>query len=394
LSPTEKEVRSGTAQKIEGQLQNIKGGCRGNEKSDALFEEYLHSKKKLLSELESIEHQLVLNDGWLSRAAKTGDAALDFVERHRRMGQVLITRGREIREHLLPKIESQIEELLKEKEEVESLCDEDGFFNMKEGETSGSPSLSQKKPYVEGHASSALERLSQENAVNETMNRSITHPSGRNQDKKYNDHAKGEIKKHARKRRIMRLVHFTQSGNLPCISKHGLYSRRLLETKGVRFNPSDEGRFDRRLDWVSISISFPNYKMFYSKRQNLQGEWMVLWIKPEVLWELDCTFYYTNAARLNTSRYQMEDWRSCEAFEKMFGFKMHRGDIPDCYTTDPQAEVMVRDHIPLEFIQKVIVLNKCEAEELKKITDIPVEVDSFFFDGRRDYEYWQNFFLE
>jgi len=356
------------------------------------FEECLHSKKKLLLELESIEHRLVLNDEWFARAAKTGDATLDLVERHRRMGQVLITRGREIREHLLPKIESRIEELLKK--EAESLCDEEGFFNMKGEGSAGSSPYSQKRSYVEVDTSSAKGRLFQENAANETTNRSITHPSGTNQDKKHNDHAKGEIKKRALKRRIMRLVHFTQSGNLPDISKHGLYSRRLLESKGIRFIPSDKERFDGRLDWVSISVSFPNYRMFYSKRQNLEGKWAVLWIRPEVLWELDCGFYYTNAAKLRSSRYQTEDWCSCVAFEKMFGFTMHRGDIPDCYTTDPQAEVMVRDQIPLDFIQKVIVINKREAEELKKITDIPVEVDSFFFDGRRDYEYWQNFSLE
>jgi len=81
---------------------------------------------------------------------------------------------------------------------------------------------------------------------------------------------------------------------------------------------------------------------------------------------LDCRFYYTNAARLSFTRGQGKDWSSCEAFDKMFGFKRHRGDIPDCYTTDPQAEVMVRDHIPLGFIQKVIVKHKREAEGLKK----------------------------
>lgn len=391
MSPTEKEVRSGTAQKDEGRRENTKCGRMGKEKSNALFEKCLGSKKKLLAELEGIEHQLVLNDGWLSRAAKTGDAAPKLVERHRRMGQALITRRREIQKHLLPEIESRIEELLKE--EAESLCEE-GFSNRKGAEAAGSSPFIQKRLYVEVHASSAQGRLSRENAANENGKRSISHPSGRNQGKKDNGHVKEEIKKRARALRITRLVHFTQSGNLPCISKHGLYSRRLLETKGIRFIPSDEGRFDGRLDWVSISISFPNYKMFYSKRQNLQGEWAVLWIKPEVLWELDCTFYYTNAAKLNISRYQTEDRRSYEAFVNMFGFKMHRGDIPDCYTTDPQAEVMVRDHIPLEFIQKVIVKNKREAEGLENITDIPVEVDSSFFGTRIDYKHWQNFSLE
>lgn len=282
MGPTEKEVRSGTAQKIEGQLQNIKGGPMGEEKSDALFEECLHSKKKLFSELESIEHQLVLNNEWFARAAQTGDVALDLVELHRRMGQALIARRREIQEHLLPKIESRIEELLKE--EAESLCEEESFSNMKGAEAAGSSPSIQKRPYVEVHNSQAQGRLSRKNVANENGKRSITHPSCWKQDKKHNGHAKEEIKKRARALRITRFVHFTQSGNLPGISKHGLYSRRLLETKGVRFLPSDEGSFDGRLDWVSISVSLPNYKMFYSKMQNLKGEWAVLWIRPEVLW--------------------------------------------------------------------------------------------------------------
>ena len=88
-----------------------------------------------------------------------------------------------------------------------------------------------------------------------------------------------------RRRNITELCHFTRVSNCESIMKHGLYSRAYLESSNVlSAEYSDEMRLDGHIDAISLSVSFPNYKMFYSKRnENLDVTWCVLSIS------LNCT---------------------------------------------------------------------------------------------------------
>ena len=57
---------------------------------------------------------------------------------------------------------------------------------------------------------------------------------------------------------------------------------------------TDPNRWDNQLNWVSTSISFPNYRMFFSKRQNTYNlenlvgvtGWVILLLDARILWEL------------------------------------------------------------------------------------------------------------
>jgi hypothetical protein len=116
--------------------------------------------------------------------------------------------------------------------------------------------------------------------------------------------------------------------------------------------------------------------MFYLKRNALKdvGGWVVVLIRPEVLWELDCKFILTNAASFGIRMFGDERWSSVNAFEDMFGHPDHRIEIPACYTTDPQAEVMVRNEIPSRYIGMIAVQNPCDMNRLNNLSDIRVEV--------------------
>lgn len=181
-----------------------------------------------------------------------------------------------------------------------------------------------------------------------------------------------------RRRNITELCHFTRVSNCESIMKHGLYSRAYLESSNVlSAEYSDEMRLDGHIDAISLSVSFPNYKMFYIKRnENLDVTWCVLSISPKVLIDCRCKFSWMNAASSEMRDYiAHSDGRSGD-FERLFQDygKYKRDDIwkrmPDNYTTNPQAEVLVFDHIDCKYIQDV-------------------QYNGNFFRYRDDYEYWK-----
>ena len=72
-----------------------------------------------------------------------------------------------------------------------------------------------------------------------------------------------EIKRFIEERNIESLFHFTPVDNLENILKYGLLSINNLNRLGIDYYYNDENRYDDRLDAISTSIEFPNYKMFY-----------------------------------------------------------------------------------------------------------------------------------
>src|SRR5690606_28039877 len=74
-------------------------------------------------------------------------------------------------------------------------------------------------------------------------------------------------------RGIQHLVHFTQLANVPTIMRFGLIPREYLELEllqlalGGQF--SDDIRKEGMPHFNCLSITFPNYAMFYRKRQNI-----------------------------------------------------------------------------------------------------------------------------
>ena len=177
-----------------------------------------------------------------------------------------------------------------------------------------------------------------------------------------------QIQKFCKERDITTLVHFTRIENLRSILGEGLRGRSILETRGqVRFN--DPQRWDRHKDAICLNISFPNYRLFSKfSRPSVDSpsdysQWIVLLLKAEVLWELDCAFCQENAAS-NLVRYVLlEERKKPDALEGLFEevycdtnghvYKRLSQQIPSHYSTHPQAEVLVFDQIRIEYIKEV-----------------------------------------
>ncbi len=200
-----------------------------------------------------------------------------------------------------------------------------------------------------------------------------------------------EIMNFLAERGVKYLVHFTRVENVPSILKHGLCSRNYCIENNIPFICSDEERYDKWKRWSSFSIEFPNYQMFYKKRVEYGDKFAVLLIDALVLRLFSLKhrrFFKTNAAA-NKFAFGVH----CNDLEQMFADEELREqqNIPHQYTTDPQAEIMLKGKIPVEYI-KQIHLNRADVHynlfqtiESKDLLCLNREL----FDYRIDYKYWQ-----
>lgn len=166
-----------------------------------------------------------------------------------------------------------------------------------------------------------------------------------------------EVENIINRRGITELLHFTRADHLASILRNGIVPITQARTDNLGAIVNDVNRFDGRTDASSLSVSFPNYKMFFKYRmleENRGVEWAVLSISPSVLIDNYCLFCKYNAADARMSNQPNEDLETVAAFESMFDEQgdISRGDlkVKNKEPTDVQAEVLVYGVIPPEKI--------------------------------------------
>lgn len=179
------------------------------------------------------------------------------------------------------------------------------------------------------------------------------------------------IKREAEHRGITRLCHFTPSRNLVHImgGEFGiLATQRLTEHERNVFTPNDLLRLDQHRDYICCSIEYPNAWYFNRARHanRLFQDWVVLLIAPYHLWTPGTKFAPRNAAAAY-GRYISEGEA---AFLALFAAEVEgsRGGIFSrtanqltCCPTDEQAEVLVKDRIPVDDLLGIAVPTEAQA---------------------------------
>ncbi|CAM9220559.1 MULTISPECIES: DarT ssDNA thymidine ADP-ribosyltransferase family protein [Enterobacteriaceae] len=157
-------------------------------------------------------------------------------------------------------------------------------------------------------------------------------------------------------RGIKRLIHFTQVENLASIMQHGIVPIANAQQQQIRPIVNDEYRWDGQRGASCLTITHPNHHMFYGLRvDNPRTDWVVLLIRPEVLWTLPCAFCSTNAANGTVSSIPLAQRQTPAAFSAMFDDTVNppsrlNNRLHDFDTTDVQAEVLVFATISPQFI--------------------------------------------
>lgn len=205
-------------------------------------------------------------------------------------------------------------------------------------------------------------------------------------------------------------VHFTPEENIPSILQHGIIPREDLSAHRIDARCPDQSRSDNHLDYSSFSVSFPNYRVMYSKRHDMK--FVVLCIDPRIILDFpisNISYLPTNAANQSLPK-EIEEYIGFSAAEGIFsetaynhktGASCQRSElnIPVEFSTDPQAEVFIRATVEPSYIQKII----CEDTiQRQRIRDVLCEhglqnpwkektvYDEDLFDKRSDYKFWKS----
>ena len=191
-------------------------------------------------------------------------------------------------------------------------------------------------------------------------------------------------------RNVQYFVHFTKVKNIDSIMNNGICSINELCAKNIEYFGNDDVRLDGHKDAVSLSISFPNYKNFYYLRQikGITDEYCIIGINAEKVLQLNCAFFPTNAASSTCRNLKWTDMSTENALEALFTDRNRDKTIPDFYSTDPQAEVMVKDRIPPDYIEWIAFEHRIP-DDYKKLNDLFV-VEPEYFSYRMDYERWKS----
>jgi hypothetical protein len=211
-----------------------------------------------------------------------------------------------------------------------------------------------------------------------------------------------KIKNDAIKRGIENLVHFTTLNYLDQLLNEGIFSRDKLRKDKINsqnYIYTDKDDFADNAEWISTSISFPNYKMFITKRDNIDNlenlkdvkGWVVIALDSKILWELNCRFTHVNAAKYRY--FTAPTYSKHEKFHLMFEKTILRSPaLPDKYTTNVQAEVLVKDYIATKYIKEIIFEDTKTANDFQNSTNTnyKITVDRRYFRWREDHSYQKN----
>lgn len=165
-------------------------------------------------------------------------------------------------------------------------------------------------------------------------------------------------------RGVTRLCHFTKLQSFIHIisSVDGILSSNSIrqDTKNV----TDKARYDGELNHVCCSVEYPNSWFLNRAREryidNVFNEWIVLYINLSILNHRSAKFCPCNASKLS-GKYIDDNMNNIESIfaDTVPTFSRSRSSkMLSCCPTDGQAEILVRDNIPPEYIGGIAVGNK------------------------------------
>jgi hypothetical protein len=178
-------------------------------------------------------------------------------------------------------------------------------------------------------------------------------------------------------RNIKSLFHFTTLDNfISILEREFIYSRQIInELKlsndgyytGDYVEHMDSKRLDYLTDFINLSISRPHWYLLnrFKKRTDLKYfDWCIIELSTKPLLNHSTLFSICNAASITAKKYGIKS--GVQAFESMFQDEVitpqgryTRQDLPKHFTTDIQAEVLVKDKISINEITNVYL----ESEE-------------------------------
>ena len=222
-----------------------------------------------------------------------------------------------------------------------------------------------------------------------------------------NDKKIKSIRQFIKKNKLSCLTHFTHMDNLKSILQSGILPASILK-KNKTFESVQRNSIHLPAEWdsfVSLNLSFPDYKLFSDLNQHKPSDWVILLIDPQVLLDFPCYFFPVRAIeiieRAPMPRLFLNEYQNFSDLKFLFAdrddVKRKELDIPVFYPTDPTSEILSFFPIAPAYITQVFfhsdykfnqwVLHNTEFA----ITQDPRRwnVGLEFFSPRSDYPFWK-----
>jgi hypothetical protein len=185
-----------------------------------------------------------------------------------------------------------------------------------------------------------------------------------------------EIPGYLASREISRLFHFTSVHNLESIVTNSFLGRENLRQKNITFVPSDNNREEPLVNGVCFSLSRPNSYMAARKIQSGQ-ELVLLELTnlDKILTQYNFVVSPGNFGSPSLKK-KIESWP--EEFVGGRGlmnlFKAQaireKYSIPSYEPTDPQAEIIILEGLPWDYVERIYFPNSVEysiSEQIRRI---------------------------
>lgn len=168
-----------------------------------------------------------------------------------------------------------------------------------------------------------------------------------------------EFKSVVDEHKIVKLYHFTDRDNLESIIKNGgLYSWGDCEDKGIKIAKPGGGLLSRDLDkrdrlqhYVRVSFTPQHPMMYVAMQDGRLSNPVILEIDPEVIFWQDSKYANMNATRSGSNKGSTIDDFKMIHFQTVKARKHF--DLPEEEQPYFQAEVLVKNFIPLEYIKNI-----------------------------------------
>lgn len=163
-------------------------------------------------------------------------------------------------------------------------------------------------------------------------------------------------------RGVKRLCHFTKIKDLTHIlfDDKGITSSQNINTD-VR-DQKDKLRLDGKKSHVSCSIEYPNsWYLRNAIRRDVNDifkEWVVIYIDPSILLHRDSLFCPCNAAKAYGRYISSKESDICKLYSPQILDRQRAPKMLRCCPTDDQAEILIKDDIPIRFFRGFAV--SCE----------------------------------
>lgn len=155
------------------------------------------------------------------------------------------------------------------------------------------------------------------------------------------------------------IYHFTDKANISSIIENqGLYSFKSCVERGLKITKPGGDALSQRLDrkaglddFIRLSFTEKHPMMFYALNEGRISDPVVLKINPEVIYWLESKYSDRNAT--SKSARIGDDFNSLPLNEIDLIRNVEYFDSPEEYKNFYQAEILVKHHIPLKYIENI-----------------------------------------